>query len=131
VTVRAVSARIVADWLSTEGLTTQGMARIRVLEEKDVNRLTAGVVVASVVEVYLGLLQNCMFFELLMVGIQGKATSIDAFVDIDQGRLTIVDNGLGMSPDTLELMRKDKIVNCTAEKSLFSHSGSCTILVFG
>ena len=36
-----------------------------------------------------------------MRGMDAKATSIEAFIDIDNGRLTVIDNGHGMTPDTL------------------------------
>jgi hypothetical protein len=36
--------------------------RMQALGEVDINRLTAAVVVPSLAEVYLGLLQNCMAF---------------------------------------------------------------------
>ena len=34
-------------------------------------------------------------------GVDAKATSIEAFIDIDKGRITLIDNGQGISPDTL------------------------------
>jgi len=77
--------------------------KIEVLSEIDVNRLTAAVVVPRFADVYLGLLQNCTpFFEkLLMRGMDAKATSIETFIDIANGRITVIDNGPGMTPDTL------------------------------
>jgi signal transduction histidine kinase len=35
------------------------------------------------------------------IGIDGQATSIEAFIDIDQGRITVIDNGDGIAPDIL------------------------------
>lgn len=40
------------------------------------------------------------------LGVAGKAKSVDAFVDIDTGRITIVDDGEGILPDTLLLIQK-------------------------
>jgi DNA mismatch repair ATPase MutL len=77
--------------------------KIEVLSEIDVNQLTAAVVVPRFADVYLGLLQNGAPFlrKLLMRGMDAKATSIETFIDIDNGRLTVIDNGHGMTPDTL------------------------------
>jgi len=38
------------------------------------------------------------------VGIDCKATSIEAFVDVENGRMTIIDNGEGITPETLKNM---------------------------
>jgi DNA mismatch repair ATPase MutL len=89
--------------------------KIEVLSEIEVNRLTAAVVVPRFADVYLGLLQNCKysFFEkLLMRGMDAKATSIEAFIDIANGRITVIDNGHGMTPDTLT-----QILNSTGSYS--------------
>jgi hypothetical protein len=114
--------------------------RIQALEEIDINRLTAAVIVPRRADVYLGLLQNCdnrIEME-LNVGIDGKSSSIEAFVDIDNGQMTIVDNGEGITPETLTNILNSSGINMstiklilddksgTREKSVFSHSGSCT-----
>ena len=36
------------------------------------------------------------------VGVDGKSISIEAFVDVENGRMTIIDNGEGITPETLE-----------------------------
>ena len=85
--------------------------RIHALKEVDINRLAAAVIIPRVSEVYLGLLQNCIPYRLVegrvtLAGIDANSTSIEAFVDIDCGRITVIDNGQGMTPDTL-----NKILN--------------------
>ena len=88
--------------------------RIEVLSEIDVNRLTAAVVVPRFADVYLGLLQNCTPLKNLpMRGMDAKGTSIEAFVDIENGRITVIDNGHGMTPDTLT-----QILNSAGSSSL-------------
>jgi DNA mismatch repair ATPase MutL len=79
--------------------------RIEVLSEIAVNRLTAAIVLPRFADVCLGLLQNCTPLKnLLMRGMDAKATSIEAFIDIDNGRITVIDNGHGMTPDALTQM---------------------------
>jgi DNA mismatch repair ATPase MutL len=113
--------------------------RLNVLEQVDINRLTAAVIVPSLSEVYLGLLQNSKAppFRLTKEGLDGNSTNIEAFIDIDHGRMTVVDNGEGITPDILNAILKsspgtyprirmtlERDVG-TREKSLFSNSGSC------
>jgi len=86
------------------------------LSEIDVNRLTAAVIVPGFADVYLGLLHNCIpLSKLLMRGMDAKATSIEVFVDIDNGRITVIDNGQGMTPDTLT-----RILNSSGTHSFYS-----------
>jgi len=91
--------------------------RIEVLSEIDVNRLTAAVIVPRFAAVYLGLLQNCIpLINLLMRGMDAKATSIEVFVDVDNGRITVIDNGEGMTPDTLS-----QILNSSSSSSFHTN----------
>jgi hypothetical protein len=45
------------------------------------------------------------------VGVDGKSTSIEAFVDVENGRMTIIDNGEGITPDTLEKILNSSGIN--------------------
>lgn len=75
----------------------------------------------------------------IYVGIDGKATSIEAFVDVENGRMTIIDNGEGITPETLKNVVSSSGITLFIsriclfpesagfqEKSLFTKSGSCT-----
>jgi HSP90 family molecular chaperone len=41
-------------------------------------------------------------------GIDGKASKIETYVDIDHGKMTIIDNGNGMTPETLTTLLSSK-----------------------
>jgi hypothetical protein len=41
-------------------------------------------------------------------GIDGKASAIEAYVDIDHGKMTVIDNGNGMSPETFTALLNSK-----------------------
>lgn len=52
------------------------------------------------------------------VGLDGKSTSIEAFVDVENGRMTIIDNGEGISPVIFE-----KVLNSSGiAPSIYAYS---------
>ena len=53
-------------------------------------------------------------------GLEGKSESIEVFIDIDNGRITVIDDGKGITPDTLS-----GILN--SARRLSSHGHSLTI----
>ena len=85
---------------------------IRALEEEDIDRLAASVVLPSFAQVYLGLLQNCTILSqqgwFNRVAVDGKASSIEAYIDIESGTMTVIDNGQGITPESLTAILDSK-----------------------
>ena len=86
--------------------------RIRALEEQDIDRLAASVVLPTFAQVYLGLLQNGTFLRQPLrskvAAVDGKASSIEAYIDIERGTITVIDNGQGITPESLTAILDSK-----------------------
>jgi len=85
---------------------------IRALEEEDIDRLAASIVLPSFAQVYLGLLQNCTILPQQAwsnrAAVDGKASSIEAYIDIESGMITVIDDGQGIIPESLTAILNSK-----------------------
>jgi DNA mismatch repair ATPase MutL len=52
-------------------------------------------------------------------GVESKATSIEVFVDVENGRITVVDNGQGITPDALSTIVSSSSFNILSSKNDF------------
>jgi DNA mismatch repair ATPase MutL len=86
--------------------------RIRVLKDEEISRLAASIFIPKFSEVYLGLMQNCSTLPQRVSfngpGIDGNASSIEGYIDIDGGKITVIDNGQGITPESLTVISNSK-----------------------